>query len=84
MVFLAGAVSAPWLMRGAHKSMMRHIQFDDNGCVMLESIKCPKLLERLATADDDANGCISRVELKTALRDMHHAPAESNVDFVVE
>ena len=29
-----------------------------------------KLLETLATADDDANGCISRAELKSAIHEM--------------
>ena len=71
IVFLLGCVSSQWLVGGGHKkSMMRDIRFDDNGCVILESVKCPKLLEVLSTADDDANGCISRAELKNAMHDM--------------
>ena len=76
IVFLLGCVSAPWLMRKGHDSMMRHIAFDDNGCVVLESIKCPKLLETLATSDDDANGCISREELESAMKEMRKPNAE--------
>ena len=76
IVFLLGCVSAPWLMKKGHDSMMRHIVFDDNGCVVLESIKCPKLLETLATSDDDANGCISREELEGAIKEMHRPDAE--------
>lgn len=72
MVFLLGCIASPWLMRnGGHMNMMRHIQFDDNGCVVVSSIKCPKMLEALATADNDANGCITRAELRRVMKEMH-------------
>ena len=82
MVFLLGCISAPWLMRNPHKHMMNHIKFDDNGCVVLDSIKCPKLLESLATADDNADGCISKMELRNAMSEMHHgAPLPEPTDM---
>ena len=65
-------MASPWILnRGAHMNMMRHIQFDENGCVVMSSIKCPKLLADLATADNDANGCISKAELKQVIKEMH-------------
>ena len=77
IVFLLGCISAPWLMRGAHQSMMRHIEFSDNGCVVMESVKCPKMLEVLATADVNNDGCVSREEFKAIMpRKPHGAPAE--------
>ena len=71
MVFLLGCLSAPWFMKHGGKHMMPEIAFDENGCVVLESVKCPKLLENLATADNDADGCITRMELKEVMHDMH-------------
>ncbi len=70
MVFFLGCIASPWLVKNPGRHMMRNIAFDDNGCVVLETVKCPKLLESLATADDDANGCISRAELKSAMHEM--------------
>lgn len=70
MVFFLGVIASPWFVKNSDHHMMRHIQFDDNGCVVMETVKCPKLLETLATADDDANGCISRAELKSAMHEM--------------
>jgi len=67
IVFLLGCMASPWMVRDHGKAMMHGIKFDDNGCVMLDTVKCPKMLEVLATSDDDANGCISRMELKHAM-----------------
>ncbi len=73
MVFCLGCIASPWVMRnGGHMKMMRHIQFDNNGCVVLETVQCPKLLANLATADDNADGCISKVELRHAMKEMRH------------
>ena len=48
------------------------MQFDDNGCVILESVTCPKMLEVIAMADTDANGCVTRDEIHSAKHNMHH------------
>ncbi len=77
MVFFLGVIASPWFVKNPGHHMMRDIAFDDNGCVVLETVKCPKLLETLATADDDANGCISRAELKSAMREMRR---EKSID----
>jgi len=85
IVFLLGCISSPWLMRAAHKPMMPRVEFSDNGCVVMESIKCPKMLEVLAAADENSDGCISRDEFKKATHDMHkmhhgaHAPSPDAV-----
>ncbi len=79
MVFLLGCMSAPWVMKKLNRPMMHNFKFDDNGCLVLESVKCPKLLETLATSDDNADGCISRVELKKAMVMMHKDQAEADV-----
>ena len=75
-VFFLGVWSSPWVMHKANKSMMRHMKFDDNGCLVMDSVKCPKMLEQLATADADANGCVTRAELKTVMGEKHkmHKP----------
>jgi len=36
----------------------------------MESIKCPKMQEKLATADVDGNGCISAEEYKAVKKEM--------------
>ena len=74
LVFLLGCLSSPWIARNAHKPMMPRAAFDDNGCVVLESVKCPKMLEALATADDNADGCITRAEFKNVMSDFHKKP----------
>ncbi|MCQ2581312.1 MAG: hypothetical protein MJ164_04065 [Alphaproteobacteria bacterium] len=81
-VFFLGCIASPWLMKHPDHHRMKHnIAFDDNGCVVLESVKCPKMLEMLATADDDANGCISKTELKNAMHAVHQEKtAESSDD----
>jgi len=72
LVFFAGALTAPWFMRAGHDAMMRHVQFDDNNCLVYDSVKCPKMLENLKDADTDTNGCISREEFRAAVAPKHH------------
>ena len=71
IVFFLGCILGPWIMGHHGKPMMRHMKFDDNGCVVMDSIKCPKMLETLATADADANGCITRAEVKAVMPEKH-------------
>ena len=47
-----------------------------NGCLDMESIKCPKMQEELATADTDANGCISEEEFRAAKHEMRREMRE--------
>ena len=41
-----------------------------NGCLDMESIKCPMMQEKLATADVDGNECISVEEYKAVKKEM--------------
>lgn len=82
IVFVAGMAVAPLFM---NEKPMHHMEFDDNGCVVLESVKCPKMLETLSVADTNADGCISREEIKSAKHNMHNRDnAEGSVADVTE
>lgn len=71
VVFMCGMAVAPLFM---HNGNGHHpMKFDDNGCVILESVTCPKMLEVIATADEDANGCVTHQEMRAAKHKMHHA-----------
>ena len=72
VVFLLGCFTSALIMHDGHKGP-RPVDFDAKGCVVLESVKCPKLLETLATADSNADGCISKDELKAAHEEMRKA-----------
>ena len=50
-----------------------------NGCMDVESVKCPKMLEALPAMDTDNNGCITRAELRAAKRAMRHHHEEAPV-----
>ena len=55
------------------------------GCLDMNSIKCPKMLEELQKADVDANGCISKVEykaLRKAMRHQKYKPMTQNTEPV--
>ena len=42
-----------------------------NGCLNVESIKCPKMLEELPMIDTDHDGCVTREELRAADKPHH-------------
>lgn len=44
-----------------------------NGCLVTESVKCPKLVEMLATADVNNDGCINAKEFRAIKRQMRAA-----------
>ena len=54
-----------------HKKHMPRVQFV-NGCVDVNSIKCPKMLEDLPAMDTDNDGCVTRTELRAAKKMMRH------------
>ena len=72
---MCGMAVAPLFMRDMPKSPMHDMKFDDSGCVILESVTCPKMLETLATADENADGCVSKEEIRAAMHAHrpHHA-----------
>lgn len=43
-----------------------------NGCMDTESIKCPKMQEKVMRMDLDGNGCITEQEFRSAKQAMHH------------
>ena len=51
----------------AHHKRMPKLQFVD-GCVDVQSIKCPKMLQELPVIDADHDGCVTRAELRAAHR----------------
>ena len=78
VVFLIGFAVAKMTCghRGMH-GMPKMQPVFENGCLVMESIKCPKMLEELANADVDMDGCISVEEFKTvkhAMRRPHEMP----------
>ena len=91
-MFVLGAMSARFFMK-VHHMPMPHVDFDDNGCVVVDSIKCPKMLEKLQSADMDSDGCITKQEFKKSMfkkhkmkRNMHHDAETPDVEnhIVVE
>lgn len=42
-----------------------------NGCLVTESVKCPKMLEMLPTVDANNDGCIDRDEYRILNKRMH-------------
>lgn len=71
IVFLIGFAVAK--MTCCHHGMHRMPKMNpvfENGCLVMESIKCPKMVEALANADVDMNGCITMEEFKTIKREM--------------
>ncbi len=70
IVFVLGAMSARFFMK-VHHMPMPHVDFDDNGCVVVDSIKCPKMLEKLQSADMDSDGCITKQEFKKSMFKKH-------------
>ena len=58
-----------------HPHFKQRIQFE-NGCVNVETVKCPKLLEQLPAIDADHDGCVTKAELRASKKHMrrHHKP----------
>lgn len=72
IVFLVGfAVAKFTCCCGMHRMHKMRPVFD-NGCLVMESVKCPKMQQALAAADADMNGCITREEFDSVKREMHH------------
>lgn len=75
IVFLLGFAVAKFAFCPCHHHNMKmphmHPVFVD-GCLDMQSVKCPKMQETLAVADVDANGCITEEEFKDAKRAMRH------------
>lgn len=61
------------------------VQFASNGCMIEESVKCPKMLELLPAMDIDQDGCITREEyreIKRQMRNQVQVQETENVEVV--
>jgi len=71
IVFILGfAVAKITCCRGRHHMPKIQPVFD-NGCLVMDSIKCPKMQQELIFADTDMNGCITQEEFSSVKRSMH-------------
>lgn len=77
IVFALGFAVAKFVPchRFKHNMPEFHPEFVD-GCLKMDSIKCPKMQEFVARADADMNGCITKEEFHAAKPEMpkHHGP----------
>lgn len=82
-MFILGFLVAYFFVCPCHKfgpKMPRMHPVFVNGCLDVESIKCPKMQERLATADVDANGCITAEEFRTIKHAMRREMREDKME----
>lgn len=72
IIFALGMVCGKLFCCGNHgmKHMPKMQPVFVNGCLDMGSIKCPKMQEKLAAADVDANECISVAEYKAVKKEM--------------
>lgn len=83
IVFLLGFVVAKIAFCPCHHH--RHHMRDMNpvfvnGCLDMESVKCPKMREKLDEIDTDKNDCISESEFRAAKREMRRKMREERDD----
>jgi len=72
IVFVLGfAVAKITCCHGRRHMPNMHPKFE-NGCLVMDSIKCPKMRADLAMADVDMDGCISREEFRAVKKSMHN------------
>ena len=72
IIFALGVVCGKMVCCGGHgpKHMPKMQPVFVNGCLDMESIKCPKMQEKLAAADIDGNECISVKEYRSVKKEM--------------
>nr|MBQ0091595.1 hypothetical protein [Candidatus Enterousia merdequi] len=71
VVFALGMICGRILLCGhGYKHFQKTHPVFVNGCLDMNSIKCPKMQEKLLAADVDANNCISIEEYKAVKKEM--------------
>ena len=71
IIFALGMVCGKILCHGhCHKGMPKMHPVFVNGCLDMQSIDCPKMQEKLATADVNGDECISVEEFKAMKKEM--------------
>lgn len=70
IIFALGMVCGK--MVGCHhgKHMPKLNPVFENGCLKMDSIQCPKMLEKMANADMNGDNCISLEEYKAIKKEM--------------
>lgn len=57
------------------------IEFAANGCMVEESVKCPKLIDALPAMDINQDGCITREEFRAVKQQMRREVREMQVEI---
>lgn len=81
-MFLLGFIVAHFAFCPCHRferEMLQERPVFVDGCLNMESVKCPKMQEALANADMDADGCISVSEYNAVKRIMHRGPRKQTM-----
>lgn len=89
IIFALGMVCGKMLDCGhGPKHMPKLHPVFEEGCLKMDSIKCPKMLEKLATADVNGDNCVSVEEFKALKKEMkkefkamrgHHGSCGANM-----
>ena len=73
IIFALGMVAGKMMYCGhGPKHMPKMNPVFVNGCLDMSSINCPKMQEKLATADMNGDNCISIEEYKAVKKEMRH------------
>lgn len=71
IIFALGMVCGKMLDCGHHGKHMPKINpVFENGCLKMDSVQCPKMVEKLANADMNGDNCISLEEYKAVKKEM--------------
>ena len=80
IVFALGfAVAKITCCCGRHHMPKMQPKFE-NGCLVMDSIKCPKMQSELIFADTDMNGCITRMEFESVKKSMDKRMREHRME----
>ena len=71
IVFALGFAVAKITCCRGHRHMPKMQPKFENGCLVMDSVKCPKMQSELIFADTDMNGCITRAEFDSMKKSMH-------------
>ena len=69
--FILGAFVAHMLFCDCWRTRAPRMEFV-NGCLNVESVKCPKMLEELPMIDADHDGCVTKAEMRATKKAMRH------------
>lgn len=70
IIFALGMVCGKMMCCHHGKHMPKMNPVFENGCLQMQSIQCPKMVEKLANADVNGDGCVSMEEYKAVKKEM--------------